>query len=138
MAGLKIKISFPFLKHFLDSGSILVNKAEIKISAKPSTVPYSLPPTMLLVSKNQSGSIIFPIDYYEASGYYGGGLNSTSDGYSFNVARHIQQYLNGTVTSSDFYLIISGSGVSANRGLIYGGSNSQNKLKLSLFYTKLN
>ena len=81
--------------------------------------------------------MVFPIDYYESSGYYGGGLNATSDGYTFNIAQQLQRYLNGTVSNSDFYLIISGSGVVANRAIIKSGSNPNTKMKLSLFYTKL-
>lgn len=138
LAGVKTKITFPFLKHFLDSGSILINRAELKITAEPAVIPYSLPGKMLLVTKNESGETIFPIDYFESAGYYGGDLNATSDGYTFNIARHLQRYLNGTVTNVEFYLIVSGSGVEANRAIIKSGSNQNAGMKLSLFYTKLN
>lgn len=137
MAGVKTKITFPFLKHFLDSGSILINRAELKITTGTVNIPYNLPTRVLLVTKNESGAMVFPIDYYESSGYYGGGLNATSDGYTFNIAQQLQRYLNGTVSNSDFYLIISGSGVVANRAIIKSGSNPNTKMKLSLFYTKL-
>ena len=85
MAGIKIRVSLPYLKHFLDSGSILVNSAELKINAEPVNVPYKLPGRLLLVSINENGESILPIDYFESSGYYGGALNATSDGYTFNI-----------------------------------------------------
>lgn len=137
MAGVKTKISFPFLKHFLDSGSILLNRAELKITTGELILPYNPPAKIFLVTKNESGEMVFPIDYFESADLYGGSLNATSDGYTFNIARHLQRYLNGTISNADFYLIISGSGVEANRVIIKSGSNSNTKMKLSLFYTKL-
>lgn len=137
MAGVKTKISFPFLKHFLDSGSILLNRAELKITTGELILPYNPPSKIFLVTKNESGEMVFPIDYFESADLYGGNLNTTSDGYTFNIARHLQRYLNGTISNADFYLIISGSGVEANRAIIKSGSNSNTKMKLSLFYTKL-
>jgi hypothetical protein len=136
MAGVKTKVNFPFLKHFLDSGNILLNRAELKVFAETAVPPYALPQRLLLVTENANGDIIFPIDYYETSGYYGGALNSSGDGYVFNIARHLQQYLNGTVTSGDFYLIVSGAGVEATRTIIKSGNNPNLKMSLSVYYTK--
>ena len=95
---------------------------------------------MLLVTTNASGETIFPIDYYEASGYYVGDLNSTTNAYTFNIARQIMRYLTGVASNADFYLIVYGSGVEANRAIINSGSQSNltDRIKLSLFYTKLN
>ncbi len=137
MAGLKTKISFPFLKHFLDSGSILLNRAELNITTGTVTIPYNLPAQVYLVTKSESGEMVFPLDYYESASYYGGNLNATTNSYTFNIARHLQRYLNGTISNAEFYLIISGSGVEATRAIINSGSNPNSKMKLSLFYTKL-
>src|SRR5205085_6180282 len=95
MAGVKTKITFPFLKHFLDSGSILINRAELRIIADPAEVPYYVPERMLLVTTNASGQTIFPIDYYEGAEYYGGDLNTSTNGYTFNIARHLYRYMVG-------------------------------------------
>jgi hypothetical protein len=138
MAGVKTKISFPFLKHFLDSGQIVVNRAELKIeSSTPIVLPYSLPAKLLLVTTDNTGTSIFPIDYYESSGYFGGDLNSDGITYTFNIGRQLQRYLNGTVNNADFELVISGSGVMANRLIIKSGKNVSSRMKLSFFYTKL-
>jgi hypothetical protein len=138
IAGVKMKISFPFLKHFVDSGSIIINKAQLSIKPLTSLIPYSLPPKMLLVIKDENGQNAFPLDYYESTGYYGGDLNSTSDGYTFNIARHLQRFIDGKVDNADFYLLVSGSGVDASRATIRSGSNLTDRMKLSLLYTKIN
>ena len=137
MSGLKTKITFPYLKHFLDSGSILLNRAELTINTGEFTIPYSLPAKMLLVTKDDNGEMIFPIDYYESATYYGGNLNTASNSYTFNIARQLQRYLDGTINNADFYLIVSASGVDASRTKIKSGSTQAAKMKLSLYYTKL-
>jgi len=137
MCGIKTNISFPYLKHFSDSGSILINKAELKITATAASAPYNLPLKLLLITKNSSGVSVFPIDYYESTNNFGGTLNTTTNEYTFNLARQLQGYLDGTVPNTDFELIISGSGVEATRAIIKSGSNQNNKIKLSLSYTKL-
>ena len=139
MSGVKTKISFPFLKHFLDSGNILINRAELKIDIQtPVVYPYLVPDNLLLVTKDANGTIVFPIDYFEATGAYGGNLNSTGDGYTFNISRHLQRYLDGAVPNADFYLVVSGSGVEATRTIIRSGKHPTSRMKLSLYYTKLN
>ena len=137
--GLKTRISFPYLKHFLDSGSILVNRAELTITAKdPSNPFFSVPNKLLLISKNEAGANIFPIDYYESSGYYGGDYNSSTKEYKFNIARQIQGYLDGRYTSPDYYIVVSGAGVTPNQLAVGSSTNANYRLKLSLYYTKLN
>ena len=138
MAGLKMKITFPFLKHFTDSGSILLNRAELKINATAPIIPYSLPQKMYLVIKDENGQNSFPLDYFESSSYYGGEINTTGDGYSFNITRQLQRYLDGVVDDTEFYLIIAASGVESTRAIIKSGSNPNSRMKLSLSYTKLN
>ncbi len=138
MAGVKTKITFPHLKHFLDSGSIAINRAELTISAGEVIFPYSLPNQTYVVTTTDNGTMIFPIDYFESSSYYGGGLNSSTGEYKFNIGRQLQRYLIGEANSADFYLITSGGGVEATRAIIKSGSNLSGRMKLSIFYTKIN
>ncbi len=135
MSGLKTKISFPHLKHFTDSGNILINRAELQITSQTPSATSPLPSRLILVTNDAAGNVIFPIDYYEASGYYGGGLNSTTNGYTFNITRHLQRYLDGTEPSSDFVLAVSGSGVDPSRAVIRSATNGL-RMKLSISYTK--
>ncbi len=137
-SGVKTKISMPYLKHFIDSGSIVVNKAELVITAQ-GNVPalYPVASKFLLTTKNDAGANIFPIDYYESAGYYGGTYNSITNTYTFNIARQIQGILDGTYNSTDFYLVVAGAGVTPNRVVIGSSTNADYKMKLSLYYTKI-
>ena len=138
MAGVKTKISFPYLKHFKDSGSILINRAELKITSDAGGAFTPLPAQLILITRNSSGEKVFPIDYYESSGYYGGGLNPSTNVYTFNIARQIQRFVDGVVNNADFELIVASNGVIADRTVIKSGSNTTNRMKLSIYYTKLN
>lgn len=138
MGSVKTRISMPYLKHFLDSGNLIINKAQLEITGKAGVVsPYNLPANMYLITRNASGSYIFPIDYYESTGYFGGQLNTAGNGYTFTITRQLQRYLDGVVTNADFDLVVSGSGVLANRLILGSGKNSSYRMKLSLYYTRI-
>lgn len=138
-AGVKTKISFPYLKHFIDSGSIVVNKAELVLTAQGNVpVAYPVAPRLLLTTRANNGTVVFPIDYYESSGYFGGYYNSTSNVYTFNIARQIQGILDGTYSNSDFFVVVAGAGVSPDRVVVGSSTNANYKMKLNLYYTKIN
>ncbi len=139
MAGVKTKISIPHLKHFTDSGSIVVNKAELKITAQGNVSPfYPVASRLFLTTRSDAGTVIFPIDYFESSGYYGGDYSSSSNTYTFNIARQVQGILDGTYSSTDFYLVVASAGVTPNKVVIGSSTNAGYKMKLSLYYTKIN
>lgn len=138
MSGTKVKISMPFLKHFTDSGSIVVNKAELNITLTDgSTNGYPAPSNLLVLALDENGNIGFPLDYFETSGFYGGGLDASTRTYRFNLARQVQGILDGRLGNNGFYLVISGSGVQAARAILGSGKNIADRMKLKLYYTKL-
>jgi hypothetical protein len=138
-SGVKTKLSIPYLKHFIDNGSIVVNKAELKVTAQNSAPAlFPVPPSLLLTTAANDGAVIFPIDYYESVGYYGGSYNSTDRTYTFNIARQVQRILDGVNNSTDFNLVAAGGGVVPNGVVIGSSTNTSYKLKLSLYYTKIN
>ena len=135
LAGLKTVLSFPYLKHFVDSGSILVNKAELVINIVSDT-GVAIPTNILWLAKNSSGDYEFPIDYYERS--YGGTINLSTRTYTFNVSRTVQQLLDGKDFDYGFSLNILGSMISGNSVAIGGGKpGGPSQMKLKLYYTKL-
>ncbi len=141
MAGVKTKISFPFLKHFLDSGSIVLNKAELELTPEPGTITNYTPPAQLFIlAIREDGTSYFPADYFELSGYYGGSYNATTNKYKFNMGRQLQRILDGRDENHGFYIVPSGSSIQANR-VILGRQekigDQTYKLKLNLYYTKL-
>jgi len=139
LAGLKTTISFPNLKHFTDSGSILINKAELVISEVTDTLftnhNQPVPVNILLLAKNASNEFEFPIDYYERS--YGGAYSSAARTYTFGITRTIQRILDGTITDYGYTLNILGSMTGGNCALIGSGSTGSSQMKLRLYYTKL-
>ncbi|HNP47659.1 MAG TPA: DUF4270 domain-containing protein [Bacteroidia bacterium] len=138
MAGVKTKISFPFLKHFTDSGSIVVNKAELTITAQAGTpLDYPVPSRILVVALDSVGGTYFPIDYYETGGYFGGSINADGRTYTFNLTRHIQRILDGQVSNDGLYAVVFGSAVQANRLIMGSGKNADYRMKLKLYYTHL-
>ncbi|MEO8085275.1 MAG: DUF4270 family protein [Bacteroidota bacterium] len=137
MAGLKTKISFPYLKHFNDSGSILINKAELVITEHSDTATNRpAPSSILFLSKNATGTYEFPIDYFERS--YGGTLSSATRTYTFGITRTIQRILDGTITDYGYTLNILGSMIAGNTATIGSGkAGGAQQMKLRLYYTKL-
>jgi hypothetical protein len=131
-------LSFPNLKHFTDSGSILINKAELVISVASDTSISSatpVPGSILLLAKTSSGTYDFPIDYYERS--YGGSYNSTDHTYTFGITRTIQRILTGTITDYGYTINILGSMIAGNSAAIGSGKTGASQMKLRLYYTKL-
>lgn len=137
LAGLKTKVSFPYLKHFTDSGSILINRADLVISVPSGsfTANAPVPENILLLAKNSSGLYDFPIDYYERS--YGGLFNSTESTYTFGITRTIQHILDGTSAEDGYTLNILGSMTAGNSATIGGGAVGPTQMKLKIYYTKL-
>ena len=132
LAGLKTQLSFPFLKHFTASGSILINKAELVITVVSDTLA---PDNLLLLARNSSDKFEFPIDYYERS--YGGGYSPTAKTYTFGITRTIQRILTGTITDYGYTLNILGSMIAGNSAAIGSGEAPNSQMKLKLYYTKL-
>jgi hypothetical protein len=138
MAGLRAKIDFPYLKNFNDSGRILINKAELVISATESASDlYPVPTNLFLAAFDADGNIKFVSDYFE--NVFGGIFNSVSRTYTFNISRQLQQVLDGRLPDYGYSLVILGAGIQANRVVIGSGSASgATRMKLNLFYTKIN
>jgi len=138
MAGVKTKITFPYLKHFTDSGKIIVNKAELEITVQPtSTDVFAAPAKLLLVGIDSLGTSYLMTDYFEGLSYFGGTYNSTNRTYKFNIARQLQGILDGRISDNGLYLIVSGAVVQGSRVIIGSGKNSNYPMKLHLYYTKL-
>lgn len=137
MAGLKTRLWLPYLNHLKDSGEIVINRAELKITIQAgSTTGYPAPSSLLFLVADSAGtSSILPADYYQSGGVYGGVISGGT--YTFNISRHVQQILNGTTGNYGFYLVVSGSSVTAARALLGSGKNNVYPMKLNLYYTRL-
>lgn len=143
MAGAKTKIEFPHLMNWLKNGMIGVNKAELVISVDTTLSTYMIdtfaaPAALILFGINDDGTTYAIPDAFEGATYFGGTLNSGTVQYRFNIARYIQQVLDGDRNNNGLYILASNGAVYGNRAVISGGqSTSARPMKLNITYTKL-
>jgi hypothetical protein len=141
-AGIRTKLTLPYLKNWVKNGPVAVNKAEVvfKVDGSSVTTNYDAHPKLFLVAADSVtgvGKFNFPDDFYELTSAYGGDYNSATQEYHFNITRHIQQLLDGKKKDYGFYLLPGGSAVNAQRTVMFGSSKVSNKLRFRLTYTKL-
>lgn len=143
MAGVKTKIEFPHLMSWVDNGAIGVNKAELLISVDTNLLDlykldtFAAPSALILFGINDDGTTYAIPDAFEGASYFGGTYNSGTVQYKFNIARYIQQILDGDRNNNGLYILASNGAVNANRVVICGASSSTRPMKLNLTYTKI-
>jgi hypothetical protein len=142
MAGLKIRIQYPYLKDLVKNGRIAINKADLIVAVdnnySSSLSMYTSPPQLVLIEE-QDGKMRFLLDQYEGIPYYGGTYSSSKKEYKFNIARHIQQVIDGIKDNIGLYLVVwtSDRPNTANRVVLNGTQRQSGNLRLNLTYTKL-
>jgi hypothetical protein len=162
IGGVKVQISTPYLMSMLDSGKLSINKAELVIRAvsQSGTSPhatkssfysspfntsvyqletFSPPSKLILAGINADGSGYDLPDAQEGSNYYGGNYNSETKEYRFNIARYVQQVLDGARENNGLFLVIPPLTANAypNRIVIGGGASGPYQMKMNITYTKL-
>jgi len=139
MAGVKTQLSFPFLSNWKHVGghSILINMALVEIPVNVSATGSDIPPPQAYLVADSNGKEITLPD--EAIATYGGTYDATNHWYVFNIARYIQQVLDGKIIDKGLYLVAGGEAISANGAVLYGASkNNPNRIRLKLYYSPLN
>ena len=142
MAGVRTKIEFPYLMNWVNDGLIGVNKAELLINVDTSDATYNkdtfaVPAALILFGINDDGTTFAIPDAFEGATYFGGTYNSTTVQYHFNIARYIQQVLDGKRNNNGLYLLASNGAVNANRVVLGGATSTTRPMKLNLTYTKI-
>lgn len=155
LAGVKTKISFPNLANFTSTyGKAIVNKAELVVDLSTGTggVPF-LPAQRLALYRwdianqptylpdNNSGDSRSSI----TGSYFGGYFDSIKNRYVFVITNYIQDLIDKKTTDYGTFLAaisnstfeITPSGISAARSVIGSQNNTTNKLKLNIYYTKI-
>lgn len=143
LSGVKTKFYLPNIQFLKDSGDVAINKAELVLRVDPSTLDndFATPARLVLVALDSLDKQILLSDYFEDQGgvYFGGTWDAVKKEYRFNMARHIQDLLNGEKTDYGLVLLPSGAGVNAHRVVLGGGTTtSPYKMRLRITYTKLN
>jgi hypothetical protein len=140
MGGVRTLITLPYLMNWKSNGMIAVNQAQFIFHVDASTVTpaYNANPNIYLVAVDSSyRTYYFPIDYSDNNSLYGGGYNSITSEYTFNITRHIQQLLTGARKYYGFYLLAGGTTVNAQRVILSGATKNNNNLRFRLSYTPL-
>lgn len=136
LGGTKAKIHFPNLTDFIDSGKVVVNKAELVLPIQYSTFDNFTPSDFLFLTRvDENGDVSFLPDVNESN--HGGQLDLETNSYTFNITRYVNNVFSGDYQNDGLTLVVGGSGITANR-VILNGMNSLNKdkPKLVLTYTK--
>jgi hypothetical protein len=143
MAGLRTKVTMPYIKDYFKNGKISINKAELIIPVDPSsllgadTVYTPHPRLVATIADSILGPVILP-DYFEGGTYFGGEYDAVNKVYKFNIARYIQQVLTGKKVNEGLYLIPNGRPTTANRVQLLGGSKAlPTHMSLQITYTRL-
>ncbi len=142
MAGTRVKIQIPYLMNWLSQGKIGINQAQLVITANTSSsyplTTFFPAPALVVYGINDDGSIYTVADANEGANYFGGTYNSSTYQYTFNIARYIQQVLDGTLHNNGLYLTAVQEFINPARVVIGGGSsNNPYQMKLNITRTKL-
>ena len=161
MAGVKTKISFPDLKNFTTVyGKAIINKAELIVDLSSGTYayPFNAPQRLSLYRWDIAGLPVNVPDRDQSTQSYagdpraledpifGGYYDAINNRYVFNVKAYVQDLIDnkkvdyGTFIApaslTDFQVLPSAS--SAARAVIGSFGNATNRLKLNIYYTKIN
>lgn len=143
MAGVRTMITIPYLKDLFNAGKIVINKAELIMPVDPMSIsgPDSIfsphPKLVVTIADSILGPLIMP-DFFEGATYFGGDYDAAKKEYKFNIARYIQQVLNGTKANNGLYIITNARSTTANRVQLMGGSSMlSSRMKLKITYTPL-
>ena len=141
MAGVRTKITMPYLMDFFKDRKVAINKAELILPVDQSSISSGFaahPKLVATIADSAVGPAIMP-DYYEGAAYFGGDYDSTNHVYKFNIARYIQQVLDGSRKNQGIYLLANARQTTANRVVLFGGNTSQQgHMRLKVTYTPLN
>jgi hypothetical protein len=158
LAGLKAKISFPYLKNLLSSigGKIVINRAELVITpVAGSTIPFKAQPKLTMYRYDIAHT---PIALQDASAdprsggaaVFGGYYSPAKNNYHFVITAYVQDLMYGNTVDFGTYLAtvdasnttsvdINPTAQTAGRVIAVGtDKNSPYRIKLNIIYTKIN
>ncbi|MCE3225930.1 MAG: hypothetical protein K0S32_481 [Bacteroidetes bacterium] len=151
LGGTRVKVHIPFLKNYVDSFKVAVNRAEVVFNVDASfTSPngqYYTPPGLALLAIDSLDRENFVLDQLNITdqGRYDGSYDEVNNRYVFNIARHVQAILNGTKKNYGFYLVVASPDPIytarrdnyVERVIFAGTNNSSLKPKFNFSFIKL-
>lgn len=106
----KVKLYMPFIKNYSDSQHVSINRAELTLKidqlVNGDGIKYSAPPNISLLVINEDWHEAYVKDqYYSSVVQFGGDFDSENNEYKFNIARQLQDIVDGTVNNYGFYIV---------------------------------
>jgi hypothetical protein len=153
LGGTVANIKLPHIGSLIeDLGRVSINRAELIIPVLTDSseqTEYAIPGQLGLRSVSAEGEEnIIPDDpsVMGLVGYFGGKYDDEIKAYRFNISNYIQNLVNGnqyndlrlfvgTYNETTRYLLYNFT--KANRVVLASGNNSNNKIRLNIFYTKI-
>jgi hypothetical protein len=147
MAGVKIKLKFPYMKNFGMGKVVAINEALLELKNMETDTTYAPPPSLVMIRQDSVGRIGYLVDENEGSGYFGGTYSKSARSYQFRITQHMQKVIQDAYTNHfDLYIVVNNpikSILTPNR-IVINGSNplnpadNANRLRLKVTYTVLN
>lgn len=139
LQGVRIKVKMPYIKSYLDSGDVIVNRAEFIIPVDP-TQNYQLykePANIMAYTLNSSGQVKLMDDIFYV--YYDSYYNSSTQEYKIVLTQFLQQVLNDDNVPAEFYFDIPvlAKNTDAYRLVVNSPEHLTKPMKLNLTYTRI-
>lgn len=139
MEGIRIKVKMPHIMRYVDSGPVIVNRAEFVLPIDPAQDLhlYDEPDNIMAYFISSDGLIHFmpdiPYTYYDS--FY----DPITQQYKIVLTQYIQQILNGENKYVDFYIDIPvlAKYTDAYRMVLNSPEHATKPLKLNLTYTRI-
>ena len=138
-AGLVSRFNIENLDTLKSIAPVGIASAEIFFPVKLDAIASDFEPgeRLILVEVNEDGSYKVLPDQLEGDSYYGGTYDEEKGGYTFRIARFVQQYTRRTEEFYGFALIPSFGGVRANRTLLLKAQENGVRPELIVYFTQL-
>lgn len=133
MAGVRIRIVFPYLLNMVKENNIAINEAQLIFYNLDPGGFYPAPGQLALYGKNDS-TLFYLADQSEDANYFDGKYNEPR--YRFRISRYIQEKLLERDSTTALNLFTSGASINASRVVIGGPGALSNNMKLRLIYTR--
>lgn len=144
MGGVRTRIQFPNLPHWLDTlqaGHLVVNEAKLIIPASSLSLDsiYKAPQAFVLMGFNEDNSTYLLPDYYEGANFFGGSYNTSKESVTFRISEYMQSVIMGKKDDYGLSLGINGGSYNAQRFVINGPEAPEGeKMRLEVTYSIVN
>ncbi len=120
----------------LKSQNIIINKAEVILPCERYSFDEFNPSNNLFLSRRSSeNEYEFLPDFFD--GKIGGEFNTSTNSYSFNITRHVNEIMSDKIANDTLKIFPAGGGITANRTVLNGfNSVNKDKAKAIITYTK--